>query len=125
MSESSRQSNLSKVIGDSFKIEQFFSFEVTPSAADDGDKTNLVAKIDKMETLPLFINISWLRDDNLKFPIAKAPAIELANRLSKYTNVVNSITCYKMTDELLDQILECENVRNLLVLRGGKHVFAY
>lgn len=121
MSESFEQSNLSKVIGDDIKVEQFFSFEVTPSADGNDD---LVTKIEEMENLPLFISISWLRDDNLMSQISAAPAITLTNRMNKYANIVNSITCYKMTDELLDQILECENVRNLLILRGGKHAFA-
>lgn len=120
ISKSSQQKKILKVIREDFKVEnrkQFYSIEVTPL-------TELeVEKLTGLEHIPLFININWLRDDNLKSGItANSIAIKLAKKLHSITNVVSSITCYKMTDKLLDEFLSCENVHNFNVLRGGEWV---
>lgn len=106
---------LSKVICEKLKVEnrdQFYSFEVTPNK-------NLKIDLSKFQKLPLFIDVNWLRDDNLKVDsIQDSPAFQITKSIQS-TYIVNSITCYKMTEKLLDEILNCDFIMNLNILRGG------
>lgn len=91
----------------------FFSIEVTPKAG---------FKIDfnEFKVLPLFVDITWIKDDNLKVPIKNSPAFDLARKI-KSSQVVNTVTCYNLSDDLLDEILNgFESISNFTVLRGGE-----
>lgn len=60
----------------------FYSIEVTP-------KPELELDFNDFDTLPLFVDITWLRDENLKTPLKNSPAFELARKI-KSSQVVNS-----------------------------------
>lgn len=91
----------------------FYSIEVTP-------KADLCLNFNEFETLPLFVDITWIRDDNLKAPLRNAPAFDLARKI-KSSPVVNTITCYRLTDDHLDEVLNgSETIKNLTVVRGGQ-----
>jgi len=106
---------LSKLIEENFNAETkkfFFSLEVSP-------KENLMLDFYGFKVLPLFVNITWIRDDNLTAPLRDAPAFKLAEQI-KSSHVVNSVTCYKLTDEDLNEILSNpETTENFNLLRGG------
>lgn len=112
-SEVSKRDQLKTVILESFTSESgkcFYSIEVTP-------KSDLKLNLSRLKTLPLFVDITWIRDENLQTPIRESPAFQLADVI-KSSEVVNSITCYKLNEKNLDEILLCG--RNFTVLRGGK-----
>lgn len=91
----------------------FFSIEVTP-------KTGLKLDFNEFKTLPLFVDINWIKDDNLKVPINFSPAFEVAQKI-KSSQVVNSFTCYNLTDDQIDEILDkSESIANFTILRGGE-----
>lgn len=92
----------------------FYSVEVTA-------KDGLVIDFSKLKTLPLFVDITWIKDENLKVPMNDALAFQLANKIES-SQVVNSISCYKLTDVHLDEFLgdQALAVKNLNILRGGK-----
>lgn len=92
----------------------FYSIEVTP-------KEGLKIDFNEFKVLPLFVDITWIKNQNLNFtPIKSSPAFELASKI-KSSHVVNSITCYSLTDENLNEILSgSEVIRNFTILRGGK-----
>lgn len=110
--------SLKKLILEEFTRENgkvFYSIEVTP-------KAGLRLDFTKLKTLPLFVDLTWIKDDNLKFPLNRAPAFEIAERIS-CSQVVNSVTCFNLTETHLDDILGgSEVIRNFTVLRGGKVV---
>lgn len=92
----------------------FYSIEVTP-------KEGLKIDFNEFKVLPLFIDITWIDNQNLNFtPIKSSPSFELASKIDS-SHVVNSITCNSLTDENLDEILsDSEMIRNFTILRGGK-----
>lgn len=90
----------------------FYSLEVTPSC-------DLELDLTQLEILPLFIDFTWMYDENLKYPLQNSPALE-ARRLVQSTQAVNSITCYKLTESHIDELLDDdEPIKNFTVLRGG------
>lgn len=108
---------LKTLVAENFTAENgkfFYSLEVTPSFNLDLDLTDL-------KTLPLFIDVTWTYDENLNYPsLQDCPALE-ARRLIESTQAVNSITCYKLTEEHVDQLLDdVEKIKNFTVLRGGE-----
>lgn len=107
---------LKKVITEKFSEGNgkfFYSIEVTP-------KEELHIDLNDFKILPLFINITWIKDENLKQPLKKAPAFELARKI-KSTHVVNSITCYNMICDHVEEIIrDMELIGNFTVLRGGE-----
>lgn len=92
----------------------FYSIEVTP-------KVGLKIDFNEFRLLPLFVDITWIKNHNLTFtPIKSSPAFELASNIES-SHVVNSITCYRLTDDNLIEILsDSEMIRNFTILRGGK-----
>lgn len=89
----------------------FYSIEVTP-------KAGLKLDFNDMKTLPLFVDITWINDDNLKGKIIDSPALKLSRSIES-AEVVNSIACNKLSDLQLDEFLSCSG-DNLMVLRGGE-----
>jgi hypothetical protein len=108
--------SLKKLIAEEFTRENgkvFYSIEVTP-------KAGLELDFNEFTTLPLFVDLTWIRDDNLKFPLKRAPAFQIAESIL-CTQVVNSVTCHNLTEIHLDEILSGpELIRNFTVLRGGE-----
>ena len=109
---------LKRLISEKFTSETkkvFFSIEVT-------DKWNYEIDLPKLNTKPLFIGIAWISDKNLQYDnINSSPALQLKKNIGNDMEVVNTITCYKLEDKHLDELLSEENgVKNLTVLRGGK-----
>lgn len=92
----------------------FYSIEVTP-------KENLSIDFNDFKVLPIFVDITWIRNENLRVAsLQNAPAFELARKI-ECTNVVNSVTCYKLTDENVADVLnQFESMKNFTILRGGK-----
>ena len=111
-----REVPLKKIILDTFTPENgkfFYSIEVSP-------KEELHIDFNGFKTLPLFVDITWIKDINLTQPLRKCPAFELARKI-KSTHAVNSVTCFKMTRDYLEEILnDSDMIKNLTVLRGGK-----
>lgn len=92
----------------------FYSIEVTP-------KNGLNLNFNDFKTLPLFVDITWIKNENLKTKkLLEAPAFDLA-RIIESSQVVNSVTCYNLTEDRLDEILRDCEVNNFTILRGGKH----
>lgn len=92
----------------------FFSIEVTP-------KSGLNINFNDFKILPLFVDITWVKDENLKTSIKISPAFELAREI-KSARVVNTITCYNLTDDHIAQILSNpEPSKNYTILRGGEN----
>lgn len=91
----------------------FYSIEVTA-------KEELNLDFNKFKTLPLFVDIPWFADHNLVDPLRGAPAFELARKI-KSSAVVNTLTCYRLTDDHLNEVInDSETIKNLLVVRGGQ-----
>lgn len=109
-----RNVSLKTLISENFgNGKVFYSIEVTP-------KVELELNFNEFNTLPLFVDITWIRDENLKVPIIAAPAFELARKI-KSSAVVNTLTCYRLTDDHLNEVLnDSETIKNLTVVRGGQ-----
>ena len=91
--------------------KHFYSFEITP-------KSNLVLNMDVFEKLPLFVALTWIENDNLRFDSLKDCPVIKHLSLIKSTFVLAHITCCSLSDTTLDEFLESE-VENLAVFRGG------
>lgn len=109
---------LKKLIQEQFTKQTgkiFYSFEVTP-------KENYVLDATKLITRPLFIDITWIGDNNLKYPsICSSPALKLKKDIEGNFNVVNTLSCYRLEESHVDELLSEENdVKNFVILRGGK-----
>lgn len=109
-----RKVSLKELISGSFKDGKFFySIEITP-------KTGIKLDFSAFKTLPLFVDITWIKNDNLKIPLRAASAFDLARKIES-SHVVNSLTCYCLNEKQLDEILgSSESIRNFTILRGGK-----
>lgn len=98
------------------KIERkkyFYSIEVMPVAnAEDLNYNNF-------STRPLFTSITWLSDANIA-PVntIDAPAIKLAAIVKHSNAVLSHVTCNRLSEQKLKQILE-NNIQNVFALRGG------
>jgi hypothetical protein len=91
----------------------FYSIEVTA-------KSGLKLDYTQFNTLPLFTDITWIKNDNLKAKsVYEAPAFDLARKITS-SQVVNSVTCYTLTDEKLDEIMSDCDAKNYTILRGGE-----
>lgn len=111
---------LKKLISEKFSRESkkfFYSIEITP-------KEGLKIDFEDFKTLPLFVDITWIHDDNLKVSnLVNAPAFQLPREITS-SQVVNSITCYRLNDEHLTEILAgSEDIKSFTVIRGGKLKF--
>lgn len=90
----------------------FYSLEITP-------KHEMHINFDGFVKLPLFVNLTWFLDYNLKTALTDSQTIKVGKTI-KATEVVHSVTCYNMSDRKLDEFLNEESVVHLNVLRGGK-----
>lgn len=113
------KTSLKRLIHENFCSEtrkHFYSIEMTP-------KPGFRLDFSAFKTLPLFADITWIKDYNLIGSIHKAPASQLAN-LIKSVQVVSSITCYKLDDRHLNEILNDSAPRaSFTILRGGSSYF--
>lgn len=112
---------IKKLICEKFTKEtgkNFYSFEVTA-------KKNFVLDTSQLHVNPLFIDITWISDYNLKHgSILSSPAFILKKELEKNFNVINTITCFKLEDKHIDELLSGEDpVKNFVVIRGGKFLY--
>lgn len=94
----------------------FYSLEITPNC---NININFPGFVDK----PLFLNLTWLKDDNLKTAMADSDIIKLG-KLATEMEIVHSVTCYNMTDSKLDEFLKEKTVKHLNVLRGGESLIS-
>lgn len=77
--------------------KHFYSIEVNP-------KKSLQLDFSAFKTLPLFVDISRVKNADVDGSILEAPAFQLASGITS-VQVVNTITCYKLGDRHLDEIL--------------------
>lgn len=107
-------SNLDEIIRKKIKEQKpFYAIEVSPVPS--SEELNFK----KYSPAPVFTSITWLFDNNLKTDLAAdAPAIQLAELVKKSTPVLLHLTCYKLTESKLIDILNT-GVDNVLALRGG------
>lgn len=90
----------------------FYSLELTP-------KIGVNVNFSEFVKLPLFVNLTWIKDDNLKVALKNSQTIKVGSAISA-TEVVHSITCYNLSESQLDEFLEEESVLHMNVLRGGE-----
>ncbi|CAO1413749.1 unnamed protein product [Diamesa serratosioi] len=88
----------------------FYSLEITP-------KKDVTVNFSEFVKLPLFVNLTWIKDDNLKVTLTDSSTIQIGSAISS-TEVVHSITCFNLTEQKLDEFLNHKSVVNLNVLRG-------
>jgi hypothetical protein len=108
------KTSLKKVILENFTLDSgyFYSIEVTP-------KEDLHCDFNNFKILPLFVAVTWIKNENLKAKsLFEAPAFDLARKIES-SQVVNSVTCYNLIEENLDEILTKGQITNLTILRGG------
>ncbi|XP_063696341.1 uncharacterized protein LOC134827559 [Culicoides brevitarsis] len=88
----------------------FFSLEVTP-------KENFT-DVDLHDLCPLFVSTTWISDFNLRYEsISNSPAMLMAKNLNaKNVPVLTHVSCFKLTEAHLDEILE--NSINIFPLKG-------
>lgn len=108
--------SLKKLILNNFSKDNekfFFSIEATA-------KYGLKLDFNDFKTLPLFADITWIKNDNLKVKnILEAAAFDLGRKITS-SQVVNSVTCYTLTDDDLDEILSDSDLKNFNIVRGGR-----
>lgn len=92
----------------------FYSIEVTP-------KKELKIDFNEFKILPLFVNITWIKNENLIRPLRNALAFELAREI-KTVHVVNNISCYKFTNDHVEILKNEEIVENIMIVRGGTYI---
>lgn len=93
----------------------FYSFEVTP-------KEELEVNLSKFKKSPLFVDITWISNHNLKSDkISESPAFKFAEKIN-CRHIVNSLTCYQLNDHHVDEIIGIENLESLTILRGGEDI---
>lgn len=108
--------NLNELIESHIKAKKrFFGIEISPAAkGNDLDYRKFTI------AQPLFTSVTWLSDDNLKNDsLSKAPAIQLGKTVEKCNRLLLHLTCYKLTQTLLNEILDL-GFRNILAMKGGK-----
>ncbi|CAO1410581.1 unnamed protein product [Diamesa tonsa] len=82
-------------------------------------KAGLDVDFDAFVKLPVFVNLTWISDDNLKTSLEDSQTIRVG-RTIKDTEVVHSVSCYNMSDGRLDEFLKEDSVLHLNVLRGDR-----
>lgn len=96
--------------------KRFFGIEISPAAS--GNELDY-GKFTVAQ--PLFTAVTWLTDDNLQFDsLSKAPAIQLGKIVEKCNPVVMHLTCNKLSQSQLNELLDL-GFRNVLALKGGKY----
>lgn len=106
--------NLSEIIQKRIQEKKrFFGIEVSPVPS------NETLNYNEFEVQPAFTSITWLLDHNVRqLNTSDAPALQLASVLSRSNPILSHISCYKMNERKLSEILSL-GVNNVLALRGG------
>lgn len=103
------------------KQKYFYSIEVSPLK-------QLHLNYNEFVELPAFTAVTWLSDTNINCPLnAVPPSIAMVKQIIQSTPVMLHLSCYKLSELKLDEILKC-NLKNILALKGGKYnfvIFAY
>lgn len=94
---------------------RFYSVEASPGA----DAFDLLS----LPVSPLFAAVTWLGDVNVDAG-SEAPSLQLAAELTSIP-VLAYITCYRMTPERLDEILQRNKTQNVFALRGGNYIYDF
>lgn len=90
----------------------YFSVELTPKL---GLQTNLI----EFDKKPVFVALTWIRDDNLNFNgFVNSPTIRTGKNV-KNSHVVHHLSCFNLSEEKLDNFLEENSLKSLFVVRGG------
>lgn len=93
--------------------QRFFGIEISPASHGPELDYNRFGK-----SQPLFTSITWILDHNTKNEsLSMAPAVKLAHSLEKWQPVLSHITCYKMNENRLIELLD-NNLTNFLALKG-------
>lgn len=111
---SPQTTNLDEIIRKKLSERKYFyAIEVSPvPSSEELNFKNFVPA-------PVFTSITWLFDNNLKtMNAADAPALQLANLVKKSNPVLSHLTCYKLTETKLNDII-ASGMDNILALRGG------
>lgn len=107
---------LPKVIDEYFGAangKYFYSIEITP-------KDDLRLDFTELSVLPLFVALTWIKDDNLSCADGlKGAPTACVTRLIRSSFRVNHLSCYKLTDHQLQEFLDLDEVDNISVVRGG------
>lgn len=94
--------------------KRFFSIEVSPMASVEP------LNFDAFRVPPMFTSITWLKDTNLRQKsLEDAPAIQLEALIRPSNPAMLHLTCYKLNEKSLKQVLSF-GVENFLVLKGGE-----
>lgn len=93
--------------------KHFYSIEVMPVvSAEDLNYNDFIIQ-------PMFTAITWLSNSNITSTVAAdVPAIKFASMIKNSNAVLSHITCYKLTQEKLTDILS-NDVQNVFAIRGG------
>lgn len=107
--------DLDQVIRDKIaNKKRFYGIEVSPVPSTEELNFN------EFDVAPVFTSITWLLDHNLRqATLGDAPALKLAAVVRKSNPVLSHLTCYRMTENQLREILLEHQVDNVLALRGG------
>ncbi|XP_055694944.1 methylenetetrahydrofolate reductase (NADPH) isoform X2 [Lutzomyia longipalpis] len=93
--------------------EFFYSIEVTPSDA--------TLDLTTFDHPPLFVAITWIRDNNLvafrRSPNA-CPALQMLQEVREEFPVLSHLTCFNVTSEDLEGILRIGEPESIFALRG-------
>lgn len=111
------QRNLNELIQERIQSgKRFFGIEISPSPKGRDLDYNCFGDLQ-----PLFTSITWLFDHNVNYEsISKSPAMTLTRSVRECNPALLHLTCYKLSDSKLQQIIE-NGVTNFLALRGGSY----
>lgn len=107
--------NIIDLINDKISEKKlFYSIEISPLK-------HLQLDFNELIPSPLFTAITCSSDLNSKeLDIINSPAFKLVKQMESSTLILTHITCYKMTEKKLNDILNIDSIKNILTLRGGK-----
>lgn len=109
------QQNLNELIHNRLKSgKRFFGIEISPSPNERNLDYNCFGDLQ-----PVFTSITWLFDHNINCePISMSPAITLTRSVQQCNPALLHLTCYKLSDSKLQEIIG-NGVTNIFALRGG------
>lgn len=115
------QRNLNELIQERIKSgKRFYGIEISPSP-----KGKFLNYNDFGDLQPLFTSITWLFDHNINCePISNSPAMTLARSVQESNPALLHLTCYKLSDSKLEEIIE-NGVTSLFALRGGLYLLSF
>lgn len=95
------------------KQKYFYSIEVSPIK-------QLDLNYNEFNELPAFTAVTWLSDKNINCPLnVTPPSVEMIDKLIESTPVMLHLSCYKLSELKLNEILKF-GIKNILALRGGE-----